>query len=320
MYQQQQRKPSEELTSARQRQQYPVAQVLLPVSGNSDAAVTMSKSPCVDPHYPNLDPREAQDWERFQELRTLSESGDDASALAGLQGLAASSSSSDIKAAALTGASLCLRNLNRMKEARDNLDRAFEFINKASEGYPWMLLCSASLDLDEGNWKSGLAIFDTLLSDHSSWLRLPGNGTGLEFVNRKRGIALLALDRPQEALPLLEHAATLDDERELVAYCLGKCCCKLGDSERAEHFLRQAIDSNLHPDYVEDARYHLGLSYYRRRKHAWAIRELEWCLNNDVARQVPRAYVLKALINAAKQLGLDSDADRYAQMLKELEQ
>jgi tetratricopeptide (TPR) repeat protein len=285
--------------------------------GNSDAVVTMSKSSCVDPHNPNLDPREAKQWERFQELRTLSESGDDANGLVRLQELAASSSSSDIKGAAWTGASLCLRNLGRMKEARDNLERAFEFINKGNEGYPWMLLCSASLDLDEGDWKSGLAKFDTLLSDHSAWLRLPGNDRSLEFVNRKRGVALLGLDRPQEALPLLQHAATLDDERELVSYCLGKCCYKVGDFERSEHYLRQAAESDLHPNYIADARYHLGLTYYLGYKHAWAIKELEWCLQNDVSRQVPRAYVLKALINAAKALGLDSDADRYSQMLKE---
>jgi tetratricopeptide (TPR) repeat protein len=271
----------------------------------------------VDPHNPILAPGEAKDWERFQELRTRGESGDDAGALVGLQELAASSSSSDIKSAALTGASLCLRNLGRMKEARDNLDQALELITKRDEGYPWMLLCSASLDLDEENWKEGLAKFDTLFSDHSAWLRLPGNERSLEFVNRKRGFALLALGRPQEALPLLQNAVTLDDERDFVSYCLGKCCYKVGDFEHAEQSLRLATESDLHPDCAAEAHYYLGLTYYRRYKHAWAIKELEWCLHNDLSRRVPKAYILKALIIAAKDLGLKSEADRYFQMLKE---
>lgn len=204
-----------------------------------------------------------------------------------------------------------------MKEARDCLNQAFELINEDAEGYPWMLLCSASLDLDEWNWKSCLAKFDTLLSDHSVWLQLSGNERSLEFVNRKRGFAFLGLDRPQEALPLLQHAATLDDERDVVTYCLGKCCYKVGDFEQAERWLRQAIESDLHPNFAADARYHLGLTYYRRYKHGWAIKELEWCLNNDPSRPVPRAYILQALIYAAKDLGLESEVDRYSKMLKQ---
>jgi tetratricopeptide (TPR) repeat protein len=352
MYQQQQGKPSEERTAARLRPQnhrtkrvgrnfvalHPSTRAATAAKddsnlgqetaekspqesdakGNSDAVVTMSKSPSVDPHKPNLASSEAKDWERFQELRTRSESGDDASALVGLQELAASSSSSDINGAALTGASLCLRTLGRMKEARDNLDRAGEHINKGDEGYPWFLLCGASLDIDDEDWKSGLAKFDALLSEHSAWLRLPGNERSLEFVNRKRGFALLALDRPQEALPLLQHAVTLDDERDFVSYCLGKCCYKVGDFEHAEQSLRLATESDLHPDCATEAHYYLGLTYYRRHKHAWAIKELEWCLHSDLSRRVPKAYILKALIIAAKDLGLESEADRYFQMLKEM--
>lgn len=280
----------------------------------------MSKSQSVDSHNSNLNPREAKDWERFQELRTLCESGDNANALAGFQDLAANSSTPRVKGAALSFAALCLRNLGRLQEAKVALAPAFEGIGKGSEAYAWLLYCSASLDFEEGNWKSALTKFDTLLSDHSALLNLPENQSESEYVSRKRGVALLGLDRPQEALPLLEHAATLDDEREFVSYCLGKCCYKVGDFERAERYLREATESNLHRNYAADERYHLGLACYCRHKYAWAIKELEWCLNNDVARLVPRAYVLKGLINAAKELGLDSDADRYAQMLKELSQ
>lgn len=42
----------------------------------------MSIFTSVDPYDPNLNSLEGKDWERFQELRTRGESGDDESALA----------------------------------------------------------------------------------------------------------------------------------------------------------------------------------------------------------------------------------------------
>ena len=258
-----------------------------------------------------------REWERFQELRALSESGENEKALAGLQELLTNSECSDVRDAASVWASLSLRNLGQLKEAKKFLDQAVARIDKKSESYAWLLMCSAFLDFDEGNWKSALAKFDALLTDYATLLRLPENYRNLEDLNRKRGIALLGLDRPKEARPLLEHAATLDSEPALVSYCLGKCCYKLGEFERAEHFLLRSLQYNLEVNYAADAHYHLGMAYYRQFKHAWAVQEFDWCLNYDASRQVPRAYVLTGLINASKALGLERDVTRYSEMLRQ---
>jgi tetratricopeptide (TPR) repeat protein len=161
---------------------------------------------------------------------------------------------------------------------------------------------------------------DDISKTYSSFLDRPENQDLREEVERYRGIALYELGKPLAALPLLETAATLEYEKPRTLYYLGRSCYDLGDLGRAKEFLRQALALDLRPLYQPGAHYVLGLCYHWQGQYARAIQELEWCIEHDDNELVPKWKVLTAVINALKALGLEREAERYSEVLRETPQ
>ena len=234
-------------------------------------------------------------WEHLNELRSLSDKGRDEEALSELRVLLGGSAAPEERAAVLVTIAVPLKNLGRFSDAREVIAEARNLVRTNSETYAWILLGDAGLDVNEGKWKDALKKFDAILSGFPALFQKPENRETLDDIQRKRGVALAGLDRCDEARPLLERTASQDhDEQGLVLYCLGKCYYKSGAYEKARQSLRQALSVHLDPDYQVDARYHLGLTYYRLHQTAWAIQEFERCLEGDAGSGVPRDYILKA--------------------------
>jgi Flp pilus assembly protein TadD len=257
-------------------------------------------------------------WERFGELVTLSESGQTEEAICGLRQLLVPSESHEDQATVLLIIGACQEELGRFGEARRSLAGARSLADKNSGIHPRALFFEARMDARERDWKQTLGKLEEIIQGYSSILHQPEREDLYEEVRRYRGMALYELDRPNEALPLLKEAAKVEYEKPAALYYLGRCCYDLGDLEGAKEHLRAALTLQLHPTYQPSAHYMLGLSYRWCGQYAWAIHEYEWCLENDTQQLVARWKVLDALARASKALGLESEADRYSRMLREL--
>jgi tetratricopeptide (TPR) repeat protein len=128
-------------------------------------------------------------------------------------------------------------------------------------------------------------------------------------------MALYALGRPGEARPLLEEARAVEYERQTTLYYLGRCYCELGELDKSKESLLDALALDLDAVYVPNAHYLLGVIHHWQGREAWAIREFEWCLENDNRALVPKQKLLTGLVQSNKALGLDAEAERYATML-----
>lgn len=265
---------------------------------------------------PSAEYRVSVDWHRYYELLRLDEIGQSEVALSGLRQLLASAESRDEKSAILVAVAACLRNLGRAREARSALAevRHGATNNNATFAARAMMI-EAALDIDDGKWSEALSKLDDLKSTFPDFLNQPEEQDTLADLERKRGIALYELHRPREASPLLELAATHNEERATVFYYLGRCRYDLGNLEGAKQAFRDALGSDLHPVYHPSAHYMLGLIHYHQGQHAWAIREYEWCLDHDEPRRQQRAKALTGLVLAYRALGMESEAQRYSNML-----
>lgn len=254
------------------------------------------------------------DWERFNELVTLSDAGHVEEAIEGLQDLIDASESPEDNAGVLLIIGACQREIGRATEARKSLAKARSLANPESWIHPRAIFFDASIDFSQGNWRKALEKLERIEKDFSDLLNAPENGDLLEEVRRKRGIALYELHRSAEARPHLERAAEVEYERATSLYYLGRCCYDLGYLPQAKEALRGALNLGLDPVYQPSAHYVLGLAYHWTGQSGWAIPEFEWCLQNDKVDW----KVLTAMVNALKALGMNDEAEPYAKTLKKL--
>ena len=264
-----------------------------------------------DPSMPQVD------WGRCDELVALGESGDMEGAVSGLREVAAGPGSPRERAAVQLMIASFLRRLGKPHLAREALAEAKGLVGTGTATDARATYMEAWLDLDQGGWEAGLRKLDAVLRDSRQALEEPGNSDLAEHVSRNRGIALCRLGRYVEALPLLERAAALDEEKPWVLYHLGRCCYRLGKLvEAGEHLLAALAFDNLSPGLRADAHYTLGLSYRWRGQAARALEQFRWCLENDKKPTISRRSVLTGIVDAYKALGQDDEAARYSEMLR----
>lgn len=255
------------------------------------------------------------DWERFNELVALSQGGRSEEAIQGLRNLVGPSEQAEDNASVLLIIGACQKELGRHDEARETLADARSLAGAHSWVQPRALFFCASMDISEGNWMQAVKTLNTLEEQFPAFLQEPENRDLFEEVRRSRGMVIYELGQPAKALPLLEEAVAVDYERPTALYYLARCRYDLGNLEGAKQAFRDALGSDLHPVYQPSAHYMLGLIHYHQGQHAWAIREYEWCLEHDHAQREPRAKVLTGLVLAYRALGMESEAQRYSNML-----
>lgn len=257
-------------------------------------------------------------WERFNELIALDQSGSTEEALAGFQELARTAEDPEDKAGILLAVSACQKELGRISEARSSLAEARSRAAKDSWIHPRALFRDASMDVRQGNWKGVLEKLDLLGREYGFILRDPEQQDLREEVRRYRGMALYELGEAQKAQPLLEEATTVDYEKPTSLYYLGRCCYDLGDLGKSRQCLCEALRLDLHPVFQPSAHYVLGLCYQWQGQPAWAVREFEWCLEHDAQGLVEKRKVLAALVTSLTAVGMEEDAARYSKVLRGL--
>lgn len=257
-----------------------------------------------------------KDRQRYHGLVTLVESGDAEGAISRLQALARGPGDPREKAAIWLVVASLQRRLGKAPGAREALAEARTLSGGGTATDARAAFIDASLDFDQGSWDVGLEKLDALLRDFPAVLEQSDNRDLLEDVKRWRGIALYRLGRPADARPLLEQAASGDYQKATSLYHLGRSCYDLGDLQKAQQSLLEALRLELDPVHCPGAHYVLGLSYHWRGQSARAVEELKWCLDNDAEERVPRRYVLSAIVDACKALGQDAEAAKYSAMLR----
>ena len=210
-----------------------------------------------------------------------------------------------------------LRILGRYDEARDIIRKAYAVLNKKDEQYPYVMYVDACIDKELGNRRPSLERLDSILERYASALENPDYEDLKNNILLIRGYDLVELNRSAEARPLLELALSKNLDRPLTLYYLGVCCFDLGDLESAKRNLKEARSLQLDPIYAARTHFYLGIIYHQQGQYAWARQELEWCLQHGLGH-LRKNEVIEGLVGTSKALGLEHDARRYAEMLRQL--
>jgi tetratricopeptide (TPR) repeat protein len=115
--------------------------------------------------------------------------------------------------------------------------------------------------------------------------------------------------RYREALPLLEQAAVAEPEDPIALTYLGACYFDVKELERSKECFVKALKFELDSSYRHKAHYFLGSIYYAQGNFAWAKQE-----DGEFADKNVHEYLRRA----SQSLGLESEVERYSQLLEQI--
>jgi tetratricopeptide (TPR) repeat protein len=253
--------------------------------------------------------------ERYRLVVALEDSGKIKEALAELHKLAITSNSPEENAFVYTGMVRCLIKLGRNDEARDCVNLAYTLFEPDDPQCAYILFADATIEDALGHFGPALTKLDLILQKYSTVVASPDYENLNVSLQGLRGMFLVELKKFSEARPMLELAVNKGYWKERTLYYLGACCCRIGDLEAAEKYLKEALELDLTPGYCLFTHYHLGMTYIWQGNSAWAKQEFEWCLDHLHQGELRKEYVLNGLIKTSEALGHKEDARRYSAML-----
>lgn len=258
------------------------------------------------------------DWDLYNELIELRDSGRIDEAIVGLTKLADIETEPSEKATAMIAIANGFTLQNRLSDARRKLHEATGVVGSDHAFYPRLLLAIAVVDMNQENWKDALKKLNTIIEKYKTPLELEDNKDVFEEVQRNRGIALFELNRIREALPLLQSVRSTQYQKERTLYSIAMTNFELKDHDAAILDFQELL--SLHPEsvYLAHAHYHLGRIYYAREQLARAKTEFEKCLTCPDRGNISDEHLLQALVFSSKGLNLQQDAARYTEMLENL--
>ena len=257
-------------------------------------------------------------WDRYNELVALRDSGRIEEATAEFDKLAEAETDPEIKAFTLLQVVNGLRFLKRSSDARRKIREASSILGPKHNDYIRVALAAAILEIDQENWKGALRKLDGIVEKYTPLLHLDENKDVLEEVQRNRGIALFELRRFREARPVLESVRRVPYERERTLCSLGMCNFELKDVEAAKRDFEELVSLQPRAVFRAYAYYHLGMIFYADGQLARAKTEFEKCLASTDLGKISKDNLLQWIVNACKGLNLKNEALHYSEMLKTL--
>lgn len=255
------------------------------------------------------------DWERYNRLAAMMNSGRVEESIAGLVKLLNGSSDPTDRASVFMTIANGLRRLGRTSDARLQLTEAAEILGPAHEYFPRVLFQLALLRMDGGNWKDSLREFDVILKKYGPILSTQDHRDLLEEIQRNRGMALAELKRFREARFLLESVLPTEYERESTLCYLGMCDFELKDFEAARQVFQELLSLQPASAFRAYAYYYLGIINFNCHQFARAKVELENALTCKDRWKLSEANLLEWIINTCKALNLDRDVEHYSELL-----
>jgi len=258
-------------------------------------------------------------WERYNELLALRNSGNVDEAIAELARLSDTETDRLGKALVLMEIANGLRLLRRFSDARRKINEALILLGPEHEYYPRAAFLAAAVDMDEENWKGALKKLDEILTRYGSVLQTDDHKDLLEKVQQSRGMALTELKRYSEARAALENMRSKEYEPAVTLCYLAISEFELEDFDTARRDFEGLLRLDPAPLFQAYAHYYLGKIFYRRGQLAWAKAEFEKCLAYPDRGKIPDPNLLALLIDTCKGLNLIQDAARYSEMLKKVQ-
>jgi tetratricopeptide (TPR) repeat protein len=258
------------------------------------------------------------DWDRYNELLELRDSGHVEEAMAEFDKLGDLESDPLNKSLVLMAIANGLRQLKRFSDARGKISAACALLGPKHEYYPRAAFQDAVLDVDEGHWKVALKKLDRILEKHSPVLQGDDHKDLFEEVQRQRGIALSKLGQFQEARPILESLRLVEYDRIATLAYLGVCNFELKDYNATMEVTQQLLSLNPGPVFRSYAHYHRGVILFQREQLARAKSEFEECLACSDRGDILEENLLEWIVDTCKGLNLTEEAARYSDMLKKV--
>jgi tetratricopeptide (TPR) repeat protein len=110
--------------------------------------------------------------------------------------------------------------------------------------------------------------------------------------------------------------ATIDGLRGEISFYLGSCYTNNAEWSKAEMELSKSLKTGLRPNLEFRAHYRLGKAYHKLEDHAQAKLELEKCAETADASYIKEARLWEWLESTWRHLGLNSEAEHYAQLAR----
>jgi tetratricopeptide (TPR) repeat protein len=180
------------------------------------------------------------------------------------------------------------------------------------------------LDFEDANlfWLRGenpeaaLDRFEAALKKHRLPLKDPRSNDFYVAIQTRRAFVLADLGRWKEALPILEGITSPQEYEEGIAFYLGHCYVEAGDYHRAEEKLTEALKLRL-PGHLEyRAHCELGTTYYYLENYSKAKEEFEKGADKADPIYIKECQIWKWLEMTCRALGLNPEAEQYAQMAR----
>lgn len=263
------------------------------------------------------------DSARFDNANRLWRAGQNEDAAREFQAIADDTDYPDEKAGALINAHKCYCQIT-------SLDRANEVMHQirtlpVQDKFVRMIVDfgDACMTAQMGELESGLAKFEKVLELNYSELRHPENRSLYEELQERRGFALTSLQRYDEALHIFEEAtlfSTDHSDPSLVSFYTGICYQGTSQPKLARESLLRSIKLGLQHDCEAEARYRLGILYFKERAFAQSKYHLEAALQlpeSAINRQL-RKNLYQQLSRACHYLGQSEEEKHYLALIKSL--
>jgi tetratricopeptide (TPR) repeat protein len=257
-------------------------------------------------------------WQRYNELVALRDSGRIEESIAGFFGLCVANEDPLSRAVVLMAIANGLRQLKRVADARHKIAEACELLDPKHEYYPRAAFQAALLDMDDENWRGALKKLDDILEKYETVMRTEDHRDLLEEVQRRRGMALTELERFREARPLLESLRLVEYDRAATLCYLGVCDFELKDHDAAMEVYNELLALDSDSVFRAYAHYHKGTILFQRGQLARAKSQFEQCLACPDRGDIPVENLVELLVDTCKGLNLTGDVARYAELLKKV--
>jgi len=257
------------------------------------------------------------DFDRYNELDALRRSGSPNEALRGFREMERGCEEPEDRALVFLAISNSLVLLDRYVEARQAIESALALVGKRDDYYPRIAFKDAYIDIYLRNWKIALSKIDTILENSRDLLQLADNADLVQHLKTARGIVLVELHHNREAIPLLEQASMANPEDGGTLVYLGASYFGVKDLEKSKQCFLNSLKLELDSTYRSKAHYFLGSIYYAEGNFAWAKQEFEESLSQGVSGGFADQDTYEYLKLASKALGLETEVERYSQLLKQ---
>ena len=219
-------------------------------------------------------------WDEFNEICKLRDSGRPAEALEKLERLVCSDD--EERATVLLHQSLCHRNMGKLDRTIQATMSALDLLPAESACRPFAEFCLAGSYESAGNFEQAAAGFRAFLQDHAELLKAEDLISLKSDAQHHLATVLIMLKQYHEALFLLEAIEPLasGDELAEVHYRKGLAHQFLGKEQLALESFRQALAGHLNSQFVSRAHFAIGEILYATGELSTALAEFELAIQH----------------------------------------